>query len=156
MYDSFWYQYLYLLYCALSFFLTPISTGRTVPLNAAMVSPYLDRMRGCQFSENRSSVSIGLKSSTRPPKMVSIVDELLPMSVPARNFPRVRGRTYFALPNILWNVLSEYSGFSALASARRLASCLLRSSFVKICLPSGPLPVAAFNNSSTSIKSGFP
>lgn len=33
-------------------------------------------MRGSQLSANRSSVSMGLKSSIRPPKIVSIVDEL--------------------------------------------------------------------------------
>ena len=63
-------------YCFFTFRLTPKSTGKTVALNAAIVRPYRDRMRGFQSSENRSSVSIGLRSSTRPPKMVSIVEEL--------------------------------------------------------------------------------
>lgn len=64
-------------YSSFNFLLTPSSTGNTVPLKAAMVSPYGDLIRGSQLSEKRSSVSIGLRSSTRPPKMVSIVDELV-------------------------------------------------------------------------------
>jgi hypothetical protein len=56
--------------------LTPNSTGITVPLNAAIVSPKRLKILGCHPSANRSSVNIGLRSSTSPPNIVSIVDEL--------------------------------------------------------------------------------
>jgi hypothetical protein len=56
--------------------LTPNSTGITVPLNAAIVSPKRLKILGCHPSANRSSVNIGLRSSTSPPKIVSIVEEL--------------------------------------------------------------------------------
>lgn len=60
-------------YCLGSTF---ISTGITVPLNLAIVKPYLSKTRGSHCSEKRSSVSMGIRSATEPPKMVSIVDEL--------------------------------------------------------------------------------
>jgi hypothetical protein len=73
---------------------TPNSTGTTVPLNAAIVNPNLDVTLGIHPSTNRSSVSMGVKSATIPPKIVSMVDELL-ASVhlpPARtkNNPRIQ------------------------------------------------------------------
>lgn len=58
------------------FTFTPHSTGRTVPLNFAIVRPKRDRTRGSQCSGKRSSLSIGVRSSILPPKIVSIVEEL--------------------------------------------------------------------------------
>ena len=106
-------------------------------MNSAIVKPKCDLILGSQLSAKRSSTSIGTKSSTRPPKMVSIVDE-------------------FALPNMLWNRLSEYCLFSALASLLLLASALLRSALVRSFSPLGPLPVAPCSNWRTRSKSGCP
>lgn len=55
---------------------TPLSTGITVPLNFAIVKPYRSRIRGSQCSEKRSCSNMGRRSSTHPPKMVSMVEEL--------------------------------------------------------------------------------
>ena len=65
-YASYWYF----------FTSTLLSTGSTVPLNLAMVNPYRSKIRGSQWSEKRSSTSIGFRSSTRPAKIVNIVEEL--------------------------------------------------------------------------------
>lgn len=54
----------------------PLSTGMTVKLNFAIVSPNRSSTLGCHFSENLSSLSIGFRSSILPPKIVNMVAEL--------------------------------------------------------------------------------
>lgn len=123
----------------------------TVKLNAAIVNPNRSRIRGCHPSANRSSLSIGVKSSIRPPNIVSIVAELIRNQYISKMDSRL---THFALPNKLWKKLSVYCVFVFLASYLRFDNAFDRSGIVILGDPSSHFPVVPFNNSSTSFWSG--
>jgi hypothetical protein len=135
--------------CSLYLFSSmPFSTFSTVELKVAKVSPIRVSTRDCHPSSRRSSMSRALRSSTRPPKMVSIVDELRDKEQLIKN-PRIprRNWTYFELPNILWKRLNEKSGFEAFASTRRFAEYAERSSGVRMTFPSLSFPDAESSSS---------
>lgn len=139
----------------------PRSTGITVKLNFAMVNPNRSSTLGCHFSENRSSLSIGFRSSILPPKIVNMVAELFtsqysPNSHRSRKKGEKGRRTHFALPNRLWKKLSVYARLLFRASALRLLNARLKSGIVILGLPSSHFAVATFSKSSTSCWSGAP
>lgn len=138
------------------FSLIPNSTFSTARLKVVIVKPLRSKIRGSHPSGMRSSTRRGSRSCSRPPNIVSNVEELISYRCSNVTHHKMWQGTYFALPKNLWNTPRENSGFFALDSARRTEDIRERSAGVRRTFPSLSFPVADSRSSLTYGRWGTP